>query len=167
MISARPARAMSSGETGISSYLIAYYLLSAVGIAVLWFKGGHPERLTAGVLVLLFPVSYLLHPWRIGNVMVGDAALDVAMTLFFGWLAFAQDRWWPLVMTGMMVLTLMVHASMVLMPQLEAYSDLSARVGLALLSSIVLLAGAGERWLAGERTRPDRRRIGLRRHGTT
>ncbi len=118
-------------------------------------------------MVLVFPVSYLLHPLRIGNVMVGDAALDVAVTLFFGWLALTRDRWWPLVMTGVMVLTLLVHASMALMPHLEPYSDLSARVGLALLGSVTLLAGAGERWLAGERTGSDRRRTAPRGQGTT
>ena len=50
----------SSGETGISSYLIAYYLLSGVGIAALWLKGGRPGRASAGLMVLhLEPYSDL------------------------------------------------------------------------------------------------------------
>ncbi len=116
----------------------------------MWLKGGHPERLAAGLMALVFPVSYLTHPLRIGNVMVGDAGLDLAITLFFAWLALTRERWWPLFMTGVMVLTMLVHASMFLMPHLEAYSDLSARVGLGILSALTLLVGAFERWLAGE-----------------
>lgn len=145
----------SSGETSISSFLIAYYVLSGAAIAALWVKGGHPERKAAGLMVLVFPISFLTHPWRMGNVLVGDAALDVVMTLVFGWWAFTQDRWWLLVTTGVMALTVLVHASMFLLPGLEAYSDLSARVGLGILMSLTLLAGPGERWLAGERASID------------
>lgn len=151
----------SFGEPHISSFLIAYYVLSWAAIGALWLKGGRPERLTAGLMVLVFPVSYFLHPLRIGPVMVGDAALDVAMTVFFAWLALTRERWWPLVMTGTMVLTLLVHAAMLLLPHLDTYSDLSARVGLGILSSLILLAGAGERWLAGERASIDLRTWGI------
>jgi hypothetical protein len=157
----------SLGEPHISSFLIAYYVLSWVAIIALWLKGGRPERLTAGVIVLAFPVSYFLHPLRMGPVMVGDAALDIAMTLFFAWLALTRERWWPLVMTGTMVLTLLVHASMLLFPHLDTYSDLSARIGLGILSSLILLAGVFERWLAGERPVSDlttwrRRQVGAK-----
>jgi hypothetical protein len=154
----------SLGEPHISSFLIAYYVLSWAAIGALWLKGGRPERLTAGLMVLVFPVSYFLHPLRMGPVMVGDAALDIAMTVFFAWLALTRERWWPLVMTGTMVLTLLVHAAMLLMPHLDTYSDISARIGLGILSSLILLAGAGERWLAGERASIDLRalRIGAR-----
>lgn len=119
----------------------------------MWLKGGHPERLSAGLMILILPVSYILHPFRIGNVMVGDAAVDIGMLLFFGWLGLTRERWWFLVMTGVMVLTVLVHVSMFLLPRLEVYSDLSARVGLGLLGALTMLAGAGERWLAGERAR--------------
>ncbi len=87
----------SSGETGISSCLIANYLLSGVGIAALWLKGGHPERTSAVLMVLVMPV----------------------------------------------------HASMLL--SLEPYSDLPARGGLGIPGAVTLLAGASERWRAGER----------------
>lgn len=139
-------------------------MLSWLAIAALWLRGGPPERITAGLMVLVFPVSYVLHPWRMGNVMIGDAATDIVLTLFFAWLAFTRERWWPLVMIGAMVLTLLVHASMFLLPHLEAYSDLSARIGLGILSALTLLAGAGERWLAGERASIDHHvwRIGAR-----
>lgn len=137
-------------------------MLSWVAIAALWLKGGYPERLSAGLMVLIFPVSYLLHPVRMGNVMVGDAALDIVLTLFFGWLALTRDRWWLLVMTGVMVLTLLVHASMLLFPHLEPYSDLSARVGLGIFAALTLLAGSGERWLSGERASFDFQAWGAR-----
>jgi hypothetical protein len=136
-------------------------VLSWVAIFALWLKGGRPERLTAGLMVLVFPVSYFLHPMRMGPVMVGDAALDIAMTVFFAWLALTRERWWPLVMTGTMVLTLLVHTATYLLPHVDTYSDLSARIGLGILSSLILLAGAGERWLAGERANLDLRTWGI------
>jgi hypothetical protein len=39
---------------------------------------------------------------------------------------------------------------MFLIPTLEQYADISARIGLGILMALTLLAGVGERWLAGE-----------------
>ena len=125
-------------------------MLCLIAVVAAWLKGGHVERLGATAVLLVFAVSFLVHPLRLWNVHIGDAALDIGLMLFFGWLAFSRDRWWPLPMTAVMALTVLVHVAMFVIPTLGQYADISARIGLGILMALTLLAGVGERWLAGE-----------------
>lgn len=93
---------------------------------------------------------------RIWNVHLDDAMLDLGVTLVFGWLALNRDRWWPLAMAAIMALTVMVHVAIFAVPALGEYAEMSARIGLGILMALALLAGAGERWLAGDRAISDR-----------
>ncbi|MBU3973342.1 MAG: hypothetical protein KKE42_06030, partial [Alphaproteobacteria bacterium] len=61
------------------------------------------------------------------------------------------DRWWPFLAAASLFLTGLIHAAMILIPELDTRADLSARLGLTLLTVLALLAGVWERWLAGER----------------
>lgn len=140
----------------ITPFIFAYYLLSLVAFAVAWMKGGHPERLGALALLAVFGVSAFLPEVRMWNVFLDDAAVDAGLALFFGWQAMKRDRWWPLVMTALMVLTLLVHIAVFAAPTVGAYADVSARVGLGIAMAGTLLAGTAERWLAGERAVSDR-----------
>ncbi len=119
-------------------------------MSLAWLKGGHPERFGATILILVFGLSFIGHPWRLWNVHVFDAAFDVATTLVFGWMAATGRRWWPLAMTGVMALTVLVHVAAFADPTMSRYADISARIGLGILMGLTLLAGVGERWLAGE-----------------
>lgn len=119
-------------------------------MALAWLKGGHPERVGAAALIVGFGLGFIVHPWRLSDVYIGDAVLDVALTGLFGWMALGGDRWWPLVMTGVMALTVLVHGAAFAVPTLTPYADVSARIGLGMLTALTLLAGVGERWLAGE-----------------
>ena len=65
-------------------------------------------------------------------------------------MAFQRDRWWLFAMTGVMVLTVMVHVSPVIAPDLDWRAAMSARVGLGLLTFSILFLGVAECWLAGE-----------------
>lgn len=71
--------------------------------------------------------------------------------LIFGGLALKGDRWWPFAMTATLALVVLVHVSMALTPDLDHRADLSARLGLGILTTMSLLLGVFERWLAGER----------------
>lgn len=120
-------------------------------IPVAWFKGGHPERLAAGLLVIGYVLSMLSAPFRIAGVVAGDAAADLVLTVIFGWMALNGNRWWPLVMTAILFLTLLVHLSVAVAPELDHRADISARIGLGVLTVSCLFFGVVERWLAGER----------------
>lgn len=145
--------------------MAAYYLLCLIAVVAAWLKGGHVERQGAAAMLIVFAAGFVLHPIRMWNVHVGDALLDVGMMLFFGWLALNRDRWWTLVMTAVMALTVLVHVAALLVPEMDHYSELSARVGLGILAALTLLSGVMERWLAGERAVSDgtvwRRRRGV------
>ena len=114
-------------------------------------KGGHPERLGAVTTIVVFAVSFWTHELRIGAFYVGDAVLDLLLTGFYVWMALTHDRWWPLAMSAIMALTVLVYAAALVVPGVGPYAVISARIGLGLLTTLILLAGAGERWMAGER----------------
>ncbi len=131
-------------------------MLTLVAVGVAWLRGGHSERLGALATLVAFAVSFYTHELRIGAFYAGDAVVDLLMTSLFVWLALTSDRWWTLVMSGIMALTLLVYVSALVAPDIGPYAVLSARVGLGILSSLILLGGAGERWLVGERAVSDR-----------
>lgn len=121
-----------------------------LAFALAWLKGGHTERLGVTVLIVAWVVSFA-PPVMIGRLHADHAVEDVLLMVIFGWLALKSDRWWPLAMTVTMVLTVLVHVSMVLDPDLDRRADVAARLGLGVLTALSLLIGVFERWLAGER----------------
>ena len=102
-------------------------------------------------MLITFAASFLLPTMRMWNVYFDHAVRDVGITFFFGWLALSRNRWWPLAMTAVLALTVLVHVSIFMVPSLGEYAEVSARIGLGILMALVLLAGVGERWLAGEK----------------
>lgn len=98
----------------------------------------------------LFP-----EPVRMGNVVVSDAVNDLALALFFGWMALRRERWWPLFVASVMILTVLVHVVTFLVPTLGEYESVSARIGLGIALGLGLMAGVAERWLAGEQAVSD------------
>ena len=125
-------------------------MLTLIGVVAAWMKGGHPERLGALVTLVVFAVSFYTHEVRIGTFYAGDAVIDLLMTGFFVWLALTSDRWWALFLSAIMGLTLLVYLAALIVPGVGQYAVISARVGLGILTSLTLLASAGERWLSGE-----------------
>jgi len=129
----------------------AFYLYFSLAVfAIAWLKGGHPERRGVALLVTAFGLSYLSSPLMIGDLRAGEAVIDLVLTLALAWMTFRGDRWWPFAATAFMVLSMLVHLSMLLVPELDQRADLSARFGLGVLVIAALLAGVGERWLSGE-----------------
>lgn len=126
-------------------------MLSLVAVTAAWVKGGHPERLGALVIMAAFAVSFWTHEIRIGDFYAGDAVVDLALAGVFVWMSVTRDRWWPLFMSAILGLTLLVYVASLTVPGVGPYAAVSARVGLGILTALTLLAGAGERWLAGER----------------
>lgn len=134
----------------ISPFQIFYYSFSVLVFALAWLKGGHAERFGVTVLIIAWVVSFA-PPVMIGRLHADHAVEDALLMLVFGRLALKSDRWWPLAMTATMVLTVLVHVSMVMVPDLDHRADIAARLGLGVLAALSLLLGVLERWLAGER----------------
>lgn len=140
----------SAWRSDISPFQIFYYILGVLVFTLAWLKGGHAERFGVTVLIIAWVVSST-PPVMIGRLQADHGIEDVLLMLLFGWLALRSDRWWPLVMTATLVLTVLVHLSMVLDPDLDHRADIAARLGLGFLTTLSLLIGVFERWLAGER----------------
>lgn len=136
-------------EVQITPFQIFYYVFGLLAFALAWLKGGHIERFGVTVLIIAWVVSFT-PPVMIGRLQADHAVEDALLMILFGWLALRSNRWWPFVMTVTMVLTVLVHLSMVLASGLDHRADISARLGLGVLTSLALLLGVFERWLAGE-----------------
>lgn len=124
-----------------------------VGLAVYvvaWFRGGRPERIGAGALLVTFVVSCIILDWEIGGFFWAAMVLDCVRLLIFGWLAFRSNRWWPLVVTAALGLMVLAHSIRLLDPGLSQLALASAAVGLGYVIDLALLLGVWERRLAGE-----------------
>lgn len=73
------------------------------------------------------------------------------ITLIVIWLALRSDRWWPLVAAASLTLCVVVELLERMNPGLSEYAAASAQLGLWIVVYLALVAGVGERWLAGER----------------
>lgn len=100
------------------------------------------------MLICDYALTFLVSGTAAGHVIV--AASAIVITLIFIWLSFRSARWWPLVATPALMLCVMVFVLEWLNPDLSRYAAGSAHVGLWGLVYLALLAGAAERWLAGE-----------------
>ncbi len=125
-------------------------MLALLGLPLAWLQGGHPERLAVAGLLISFVSTIPGSDFQLGGLFLVDAISDLGLTLLFGWMAFRRDRWWLFAMTGVMVLTVMVHLSTVVVPGMDLRAAMSARVGLGLLTFSILFLGVAECWLAGE-----------------
>lgn len=130
---------------------IAEALLCIVVYPTAWIRGGHPERLGVGLLLLDQLISMdLTFDWRIEHFYLAAVAKGCGLLLVFGWLGFRTNRWWPLVLTAALILVLSTYVLTLTEPALSHFAAASARVGLWSLIHLVLLLGVWERWLAGE-----------------
>lgn len=74
----------------------------------------------------------------------------VVLTGIFMGLAFRSDRWWPLVTTASLMLSVLMFLLEWLNPELSRYAAGSAQIGLWMVVYLALVGGVAERWLAGE-----------------
>lgn len=120
--------------------------------ALAWCKGGHAERFAVVVMFSAYLVATVAPPVKIfHDVFLYDAVADMVLLIIYVRMSLTGDRWWPFGAVAAMFLTMMVHLAMMLVPELDVRADLSARMGLTLFVVLAILAGVGERWLAGER----------------
>lgn len=89
----------------------------------------------------------------VSRTEIGDEAAmasTIVATLIILWLAFRSERWWLLVTAAALTLCIMVHAMEWMLPDLSQYAAESAQLGLWMVVFLSVIAGVGERRLAGE-----------------
>ena len=130
---------------------IFFIIAQAIGLLAFtsgWLRGGHVERFGAGVLLCDYAVTGLASGTAGERTVVAASAFVVATV--FVWLSLRSGRWWPFVTAAALVLCVMVFFLEWLNPGLSSYAAVSAQLGLWIVAYLALLAGVGERWLAGE-----------------
>lgn len=130
--------------------MLAGHVLGWAAYGAAWLRGGHSERFAAAVLLSDWAFSSVTFRWYAGGVAWGLALQAVVVAVILGRLVLASDRWWPIVAAAAMFLILLVHA-LTVTASITHTAAVSARVGLWMVVNTALLAGAAERWLAGER----------------
>lgn len=126
-------------------------ILLHLAIVIGWLRGGHPERFGALVLLLDHVATAFAGLWLpIGAVYADEAARDLVVMLAFGWLALRSDRWWPIAVTAVLALCVLVDVIGMVSPDLSRFAILSALLGFWILIYAIALAGVVERWMAGE-----------------
>lgn len=96
----------------------------------------------------------LLLDLLVGELWAEDVSLlpmqNFIIMLAFGWLAFRVDRWWPIAVTALLGLCVLVRIIGMANPDLSRFAMISALLGFWIVIYLVVLAGVVERWLAGE-----------------
>lgn len=118
--------------------------------AIAWVRGGRPERLGAGILLLVTLLSEFTYRWQVDGFYPAGLAQDGVRFLIFGWLCFRLDRWWLFSMTAAHGLIVLAFVLRFADPALSQNAFAAALVGLGYLVDLSLLLGVVERWLAGE-----------------
>ena len=67
-------------------------MFSVFVFAAAWFKGAHPERFGAMVLIVAYVVSALAPSVKVlGDLLIYDAAADLVLLVIFIWMALKQQ----------------------------------------------------------------------------
>lgn len=94
------------------SDLLSFFLLFWLSTCFysLW-RGGGPERLVAALFLAAVPASMalLILPWRVREVHLGIAAVDLLMLVALLPVAWRANRLWPLAMAGLQGLQVVGH----------------------------------------------------------
>jgi len=129
-----------------------FFLVSTVVILpIAWLRGGHPERMTAAILLFNYLAGLVLQFGRVGEFMFGLAAADVILLGVLGWLTLRFDRWWLFLATAAQGLVVLAYVAVLTSSEITARENIVAQWVFGLITLYALLGGVFERWLAGER----------------
>ena len=134
----------------MTPWAVAAHFLAWAAFVVAVAAGGRTERLAALVLMVDYLATAVVYtlgvPW---GYEIG-AAIEGITTLALLWLALRRERWWLIVAAAGLFLSSMTRLIALLHPDIDRYEADSAQIGQWIVVYLALMAGAFERWLAGE-----------------
>ncbi|NJC40537.1 peptidoglycan/LPS O-acetylase OafA/YrhL [Brevundimonas alba] len=143
----------------MTPFQTAALVATLLTLLIAWFRGGHPERFGAAVVLVWLAAQLLavagvipfpLTRFEVAYVPVYDTLVESALLAAFVFMAMKGSRWWPFAAAAVMVLGVLIYVALPFVPHLRGRPQISAHLGLVLALDLSLLAGVGERWLAGE-----------------
>lgn len=134
----------------MTSFFIAAQIIAWMSFIGAWWRGGRVERLAATVLVCDYVLSSFFSRLPLSHAFEISTSVEILTTLIFLWLAAQEDRWWLLAAAAALVLCSLTGAMGLVHPGVSHYAAASGQIGFWIVVYLSLLAGVGERWLAGE-----------------
>ena len=121
------------------THILVFNLLLCVACLYALTRGGAPERLTAGVFLIAACASYYAPFSRFREVEIALSAIDLATLVALAAIAARADRFWPLYVSALQLLTLAIHGAKAYQPDLVhwMYGGASGKIAYPM---IVLLA---------------------------
>ncbi|TPG11984.1 hypothetical protein [Sphingomonas oligophenolica] len=120
-------------------YVFNIALFAACGYA--FWCGGSPERLTAAVFLIAAAASYARPDGALDRVQLSLLAIDVATLAGLVVIALMSNRFWPLYVSALQLLTLAIHGVKAYEPDLPYWMYVSANGKLAYPTLILLTIG--------------------------
>lgn len=129
----------------------AFFLyLSITVLACGWLLGGHPERRSVMAILVAMVLSVLFQDVGTERVRWVIILIDLGLLIYLAVMAIRIDRWWLILATAALVLTMVAHAGMFLDPTLSLRVNVATRWVFGVVSVIALAIGVVERKIAGE-----------------
>ena len=120
------------------------FLIVACGYA--FWAGGAPERWTAAVFVIAAAATFVapfwdaLRPFRQVEPLL--LLVDVLMLAALMWVALQANRYWPLYVTALHIITIAIHGVKALQPHLVPWMYAGASGKIAYPMLVLLAIGA-------------------------
>ncbi len=125
-----------------------FYLVSTFAIwAIVWWKGAKPERLGVLLLIANYTAGGILDDLRLWWTLPLNDLICLAVLV---WMGLRFDRWWILAAAAAQLLLMIVHVSVLSDPTLDMRVYVASRWVFGVIGLYALLAGAAERWFAGD-----------------
>ena len=121
------------------THILVFNLLLGIACFYALAWGGAPERLTAGVFLIAACASYYAPFSRYREMEIALSAIDLVTLVALAAIAARADRFWPLYVSALQLLTLGIHGAKAYQPDLVywMYGGASGKIAYPM---IVLLA---------------------------
>lgn len=131
--------------SGIATTLL---VLNAMGLGLMLWRGGWPERIAAMLLIAAVLVEPLVIGVTYGTWRIGIASLNLALLIGLGVLAFRAHRWWLIPAVGIQLVIVLTHLLPLLTYSLGTWTGATMRLALWATLSLLFFAAAWEGWAA-------------------
>lgn len=122
------------------THIIVFNLLLGAACLYAFTRGGAPERLTAAVFLIAACASYYAPFSRYRQVEMTLFAIDLVTLVALAVIAARADRFWPLYVSALQLLTLMIHGAKAYQPELVhwMYGGASGKIAYPMIVLLVI-----------------------------
>ncbi|HVF92932.1 MAG TPA: hypothetical protein VM900_01315 [Sphingomonas sp.] len=122
------------------THIIVFNLLLVAACGYAFVAGGAPERLTAAVFLVAAAATYVAPYRQFREWEIALFAIDVATLVALAAIAARADRFWPLYVSALQLLTLGIHGVKAYQPALVhwMYGGASGKIAYPMLALLAV-----------------------------